>query len=231
MRYFLEACTDSACIALFDPSGLPDDFERRWEDEPIESARALQQDGRMFFVETGADGFYSIALFVEQEIPQYLVPYLSDLIEVPRLRIPSGKLWFCGGEDAGPALRVGEINQASLAPGEYQANLWRGNYPDEMVEDLVRRKLGVARNGLETLVGTITGLGFVSSVFLVIAGLFSWFATWTCIALAITVPLTAVGLLVLNLPYFGRMAAERRNIEKNYPSIICELRLLKPSDR
>ena len=94
-----------------------------------------------------------------------------------------------------------------------------------MVENLVQRKLGTFRYSLEILVGTMTGLGFVSSVLLFSALLFSSFASWSWIGLAISIPLTGVGVLILKLPYFGRMDAERRDIAKNYPSMICELRL------
>jgi hypothetical protein len=226
VRYFLDAGTDAACVALFDPAALPDDFDRHWEESPIEFARVLQQEGRMFFVETGADGSYSLELFVDEEVPENLCTYAADPIELPRFRIPGGTLLFCGGEYAAREAQESVANRASLVAGEYHAKFWRTEYPQEMVYNMVKSKLGPIRHGVETFIGTMTGLAIVSSVLLLPALLFFWFAQWVWIGLAISLPLAGLGMFVLKLPYFERIQADRRGVEKEYPSIIGQMRRL-----
>lgn len=186
----------------------------------------LQQDGRMFFVETGADGSYSLGLFIEEEIPEYLHTHLSDPVELPQMSVPGGKLLFCGGEEVGIEHQKWNANEVSLVAGEYHARFWRAEYPQGMVDNLVKSKLGPVRYGLETLLGTMTGLAIVTSVLLLPALLFFGFAQWVWIGLAISLPLATLGLLALKLPYVRQMEKERRGVAKDYPSIVCEMRRL-----
>ncbi len=102
MRHVVEAGTDAAMLVLFDRAALPDDLDSRLRQDGPGLLDRLSDEGRMFSLNTGADGAYLLHAFVDEAIPESLRPYLFDPLTRPNFPVPSGRA-AVAGERAGLA--------------------------------------------------------------------------------------------------------------------------------
>jgi hypothetical protein len=221
MPHVLEAGTDVATVVLFDPTGLPSDFDTRWRGYPSELGKDLQQQGRMFWVETGSDGAFGLHICVDEQAPEYLQPFLKEPLQIENFLVPGGSLAFCGSEYAGRDTHNPKISKVVIPSGVYAATFYRTEYPDDMVEEAVESNIGTASARLQNTVGVLTGIGVFGSVISAVAVVASWFARWTLICLGILLSLAVVGLAILKTPRFKHIDSQSMEVQKKYPSIVA----------
>src|SRR5713226_2505055 len=100
MKHVIEAGTDAACLLLFDPGALPEDFESRFHEDPTGLFERLTKEGKAYWINTGADGNYLLHVFVDEPLQMSLQPYAKNPICVDNFSVPTGRLFFTGGEYA-----------------------------------------------------------------------------------------------------------------------------------
>jgi hypothetical protein len=232
MRHIVEAGTDAAGVALFDPGALPEDFDLRMQDDPIGFLERLQQDGKAFYTETGGDGRYLLHAYVDEPIPSNLEDHLRDPITIERFSILTGHLYFTGSEyafrDDDSLLRRYPHMGGSLAvpAGEYRLTIRRAEYPPNHLEKLLRSETGAAAFLLHQSLGWFVILAIAAVPGLV----FSYFAMarneWLWYVVPAAVVLLALPFLVVRLgPY--REARDRfKAIGREHPNIVARLEKL-----
>lgn len=235
MRLIAEAGTDGAMVALWDPQALPEDFDARYRQEPGELLKTLQEQGRLFWDETGGDGAYLLHLYVDEPVPSHLEPYLQNPVEIPQFQVPGGSLWFAGAEYAfhteDSRLRAHPHmgGRLELPVGVYWARFAQVEYPDDHVEEQIRRRLGDdAYRVRDASGGLIAGAMFVSLAALISLFL-SRLSPWSLGLIGLAAVLW-IGVTVMTRSRRYREVGERsEQIEHEFPSYIAELRSLETS--
>src|SRR5262249_18416494 len=54
------------------PAALPDDFDEKQNDDPVSQLEQLMQAGRLYWIETHADGSYTLGVYVGHSLPDRL---------------------------------------------------------------------------------------------------------------------------------------------------------------
>jgi hypothetical protein len=229
MRHIVEAGTDAAGVALFDPGALPEDFDPRMQDDPIELFERLQRDGKAFYTETGGDGTYLFHAYVDEPIPANLQDHLRDPVTIERFSIPTGHLYFTGSEyafrqDDSLLRRYPHMGGSVTVPaGDYRVTIHRTEYPSNHLEKLLRSETGTAAFFLHQSMGWFVILAVAAAIGMV----FSYFAMarneWLWYVLPAGVVLLALPFIVVRLgPY--REARDRfKATQRAYPSIVARL--------
>lgn len=115
--------TDVAQLALWDAQHTRTDTESLSLEELDEILRADARGGRLFFVNTGSDGGCDIALYVDEPIPDDLLPFYKSLNRRFLLRCPSGRL-LAGGAEGYTDLEGQASGEAARIPsGDYVLQL------------------------------------------------------------------------------------------------------------
>ena len=220
MRLEALAGTDAACVCLYDPAALPDDFDQRFGEDPRESLEAAQSEGRAFFTETGGDGSYLLHVYVGEPMPEGLFVRADEPVEM-ELQVPSGELVFCGAEYAHKhrsalAERHPQMLDGSrmrVPPGTYRATFWRTEWSDDDSEGASRLSL-------------VAGLGTGAWILALVVGVALLFTPWRW-ALVGYVPVLVVALLALvrlqRHPELVRARETRERLEREMPSLVLEL--------
>ena len=230
MRHLVEAGTDAALLTLFDPAALPEDFDQTPLDDQISLWDKLEQQGRMKLVNTGGDGSFLLHAYEEEPAPENLRPYLQEPIVLDKLQVPSGTLYFTGTEYVfardDSRLRKNPLMGGSLPlkPGVWHLTLYRTEYPDDFHDRLFEEKLRGPGYRLWNSMGCLVGAAVLAVVATIASLFFMRLMPWAVSALPL-------GLLVVSLPFivgnsesFRRIDAKKREIEREYPSIVAVLK-------
>jgi hypothetical protein len=214
-KLVLAGGTDVAEMALFDVDALvrdrPPDLDSLTE---MENRRAALR------FPSGSDGGYLLHAYVDEPVPADLLKYCSvDDRKSAILDISAGNVGFGGIESLyssfapNPNIRA----DAQVPAGSYDVTAYRTEYPDELVEDAVRGRIGPRGARIENMPGFAIPIGLVSTMLTFFA--FGWIA-------AVFVALIAVSALVIffRSPQLKRLSHERRQAELAYPSIVVHMR-------
>lgn len=232
MRLIAEAGTDGAMLALWDPAALPDDFDARYRQETLELLETLQDQGRLYWTETGADGAYRLHLYLDEPVPEALAPFLGERVEIPELQVPGGALWFAGAEYAfrtdDSLLRAypHQGTRLTLPIGSYRACVFPVEYPEDYVEEQLHQRLGEANYQFRKASGGL----ITATVFLSLGGLVSAFlsrlAPWSLAVLWLAA-LGWIAVFALTRSRGYREAGVQAEVaEREYPDYVAELRTL-----
>jgi hypothetical protein len=231
VRHVAEAGTDAATLLLFDPAALPDDFDARFPSDPVAFFEELTEAGVVCLISTGADGNYLLHAYVGEPVPEDLRPYLAERVPGDGLLCRSGRVYFAGVEsvfrDNDSFLRrhphMGEA--FPLAPGMYRLAVYEMDYPEGLAEDRLRAAVSPVAYWLHqramgwSVMGAVAGLiGLVASV---------WHAArdpWLWLAAAGFAALVAAPFAVARLPAYRAAAAAWREINRELPAYVAELR-------
>lgn len=229
MRHIIESGTDAASLAIFDPGSLPDDFEIRIQDDPPGTFEVLQQQGKALLLETGADGGYLLHAYVDEPIPPSLQQYAKEPIVVDPFFVTTGRVYFTGAEysfrtDDSFLRKYPHMGGSfEIDPGAYSMTLYRTEYPEELMEDHLRKRVSRRAFQLHQNMGCYVGLAVVA--FLALAGSFAVLAWQTWVAYVL--PPFA---LILCLPFIVARTKSYRDtdriwneIQREYPSILATL--------
>jgi hypothetical protein len=184
MLHIVEAGTDGAMLSFFDPAALPQDFDKRIEDDTIATFEQLAKEGRFWWKSTGGDGGYLFHFYVDSEVPERILEFAKDAEEIPEFLVPSGTLWACGAEYAAKEPMQGNRNtprgglgkykhmgsKLDIQPGKYILNAWRTEWAEGTIQQRLETSIGKGAIRRLTILGQFTGLFFVGLLVVTIIG-------------------------------------------------------------
>ncbi|PTL75868.1 hypothetical protein [Vitiosangium sp. GDMCC 1.1324] len=237
MQRSLSAGTDAAGLCIFDPAAMPGDFDGRLREDPPAALDELAAAGRLYRWETGADGSYTLGLWVDKAMPSDLRPHAQPLAQLPAFQIPGGRLYFAGIEyvfrdDDAFLKKHPHMGQSSDVPaGTYGFELYELAYPEGYHEDLLNHRLTHAERRAHAAINVLLPVGgvllAVATVLMFVLSLRSW-AT-------MVLPFAAIVLLVMlastRLPAYRRARQVKRSMALEQPDYALVLRRQDESSR
>ena len=239
MRHVIATGTDVAMVCFFDPAALPSAFDKQMQQEALETMEKTAADGRMGWVQTGGDGRYLFHFYINDEVPATIQRYCLDPETAETFRVPSGTIWACGTEYAaldpkaggliGPKGGLGKYPHMgasfNIQPGEYALKMWRTEWPDGAMENVLMRALGKSRLKWERWLGTITGMLFLSVCVTTIVVLIltihhpsvTMIWSWLGVAVMWTV------CIAFSKRFQRMQSSERQTVELEFPSIVVQM--------
>lgn len=229
MKHFIEAATDAASLVLFDPAALPDDFDRRRSEDPADLMAALHQEGKLWSIDSGGDGFFWLQICLAEPIPEELKANATDPERFETFPVPSGKVYFTGAEYAFQSddslLRQTPKMKAfaEVPPGTYRLLAYRMKYPEGFREEKLRDAVGP----LAYFTYQSYGWMVIGAIAAVLALIFSYFNLPPEVWFGQILPV--LGLVVLLPLLLGRQygLAEARarwqTIQQEYPHYLAHL--------
>ena len=137
MRIVVATGTDVASVGVGDPAllaSLGDCKGRGFEKLRADAVGS----GALWLAETGADGAYLLHLYVDEEPPSDIAPYLNNPVVVERFPVASGKLRVAGEECFVGAISLHQYphmgGEVQVEPGEYKLTAFRSEAADELLD-------------------------------------------------------------------------------------------------
>lgn len=225
----LEASTRTSSVALYDPQGLPENFEADWQGDRLAAAQRLRDRGEMFWIYSGKNGTFGLALCVDEEVPQSLKPHLRESIQVPRFKVPSGALTFRGAEHATREPWPDKSSTLGVTPGLYRATFYRTEYPEGLMARELVGSVGAFAVRFEKLIAASLSASIAGAIVAAVAMLWTSFATWTIVLEVVCAALFFGGAYLFQTS--DRLHAaqdESRVIQRKYPSAVALLKRIVP---
>jgi len=230
MRHIVEAGTDAASLLLFDPSALPEEFDAaNAGGDPTEILSALNDQGRLFWINTDGDGGYLLHAFVDEQPAAELRQYLSDPQTSDQFTVNSGRIFFTGAEygfrNDDSRLRSYPAMGGSFPAenGTYSITVYRAEYPDGLHDERFRQQATPAQQRIHRTYSAL----MVAAVLAVIAAIVGLFAvSWlTWFKYFVPAALVAIGLtmLVSRLSIFKTAEKIWQTVNHELPSIVAVL--------
>ncbi len=198
-------------MAVFSIDALP----RRFDGTTLAT---LEEQGSLIRFGTGADGAYLLHAYVDEPVPDDLLKYCNvDDRKAARLNVPHGRIAFGGSESAcgeyrpNPRIRA----DAQVPPGHYDVVAYHTEFPDEVIENAVRRRIGASGRRLLNLPGLIIWAGaLLTAASMMVDRRYA----------AAVVAATVVAFVVFQKhPKVKRLAGEKQAVELEYPSIVLSM--------
>jgi len=230
MRHIVEAGTDAAMLTIFDPAAIPEEYDKTSPGDQIKVCDKLEQEGRLKLVNTGSDGAYLLHAYEAEEVPGYLRAFLKEPIVLEKFQVPSGKLYFTGTEytfakDDSYLKRHPHMGGSlSLKPGVWHLTLYRTDYPDDFHDNLFKEKLGGPGYKLYDSMGCFVGLAVLAVIGSIVAFNFMSAKYWAVSVLPLGLLLLSLPFIVSNLPSYRHIDRQKKEIEREYPSIVAVLK-------
>jgi hypothetical protein len=227
MKHVIEAGTDAATLTLFDPEALPEDADRRLADDPIELLERLHAEGRVYWINTHADGSYILHVYVGEPVPDTLQPYTRDPVVVESFQVPTGRLYFIGAEYTGSEefvrrhIRMG--GDFELRPGVYRLTVSETEYPEGLHEDLLRHEVSPGAYTLLQSMGCFVWLAILSVIGLLVVIFNEFFRLWRYylmppFAFAIVWP-----FVLARMRAYRETLRRYREIQQEHPAYVAHL--------
>lgn len=251
MRHIVETGTDIAIIGFFDAATLPKNYAAQAKADQMGLFARLSQAGCLWYVETGSDGAYLFHFYVEEPLPELVRKYSEEPKTIPRFQVPSGELWACGAEYISPDPRVGRNfgpegglgkyphmgGSFRIPAGEYEVTVWRTEWPDELIEDKIKERIGAGPWRKQEALGQTTGalfflllIGtFVSVGFALSKATLSQFGLGTSWCWGVLVLLWAVCIALMRTLKKMETHIPRKEVERDYPNIAVVIKQLLPA--
>jgi hypothetical protein len=231
MRIIVGAGTDVASVGVGDPALLVSLSECKGRG--CEKLRAdAVASGALWLAETGADGAYLFHLYVDEEPPSDIAPYLKDPIVVEPFRVTSGKLRVAGEECFVGAISLADYphmgSEVEVGPGEYKLTAFRSEAADELLEGRFAERATPEQRRAWSFGNRLAAICVFATVAALILGYFIYLRT-VSVWLALLPVAVAVALWVGRRRYCQGsryLAAEKlfRVVENELPSIALVLK-------
>jgi hypothetical protein len=222
MDHVLEGGTDAGSMVVFDPAALPEDFDARQRHDAFELLEELTQAGRLYWLETHADGGYSLGVYVGDRLPDRLQSFAQTIAVCDPFHVPGGRLYFTGveyafREDDSRLRKYPGVGEVALVPaGTYRAEFFEFDYPGDIHEDVLRQRLP-AQFGKHQAMRALIPIGCVALLAL-LGTLVLLFYTWrAALALPIELGLIALPLILSRMPAYREAEAAYKTIQKEFP--------------
>jgi hypothetical protein len=238
MRHVIETGTDIAIVAFFDVAALPKDFDEQAKADQMAVLEKLSREGRLWYLETGADGGYLFHFYIETVLPELIAKHSAEPNITERFSVPSGEMWACGAEyvalDPKRALAKFSHMGASfqIPPGDYEITAWRTEWPEDFVEDKIKERIGNVAWRRNEALGQSTGCLFVALIIgtLVSLGVSTSRGTWGHFGLGGGWYWGGLGVLWVSCIAMMKSLKNmenhtpRKDVEREFPSIVVEMK-------
>jgi hypothetical protein len=230
MIFKVKAGTDAASLVLFDPQSLPEGWDQQWKQgESIDELAALDDDGRLFWINTEGDGDYSLHAFLDESTPAQLIEFVAESRDANQFQVLSGQVCFAGAEyifrDDNSALQR-DPDMGSVFPvanGKYDVALRVMTYPEHFIEEHFKARTTPSQSIAYQTFNRLVPCSIVF-VFAAIASLF----LESFVVRAVLV--SSAALLLFGVFAVNRLAAYksavqvRTEIEGEYPDYVAVFR-------
>jgi hypothetical protein len=229
----LEGGTDAGSMLLFDPAALPHDYDSQMRDDPMAVIEPLAADGRIYWLDTQADGGYDLGVYLADELPPNYKKFARQLGVAERFAVTSGKLYFTGIEyvfrDDDTFLRKHPHMGSSqdVTPGVYHLTLYDMEYPEDFHEDLLRQRIPARQFRAWSLMNLLVPLGCTSTLATLVSPFLLGRRMWVRIALPLWLALTLPAILLSRSHSYRAAVETQRAIEREYPGYFAVLRSLE----
>jgi hypothetical protein len=230
MSKVVETGTDVAQLVVFDPAVLPDAYDRQ-STQQTEILRALHDAERVFCFETGSDGGYLFHVFVDEPIPEYLEPFLREPRTRSNFDAPSGRIFFSGSEyafrsdDSRLRKHPHMGGHIEVSPGRYSLTMFRTEYPDEMMEDELRRKVDPRAFRLHQNMGCFIGMALLAAVVAIGTLFLLGTSVMSLFAVSVAGLFVAVPFIIPQLPTYRKTDRIWQDIQRQYPSLVAKFQV------
>jgi hypothetical protein len=171
----LEGGTDAGSMVIFDPAGLPEDYDSRARYDPVTVIEQLAKDQSLYWLDTSSDGGYTVGVCLGASMPDELAAFARHIGDADRFAAPSGRLYFTGIEYAfrqdDSRLRkyphMGACQE--IPPGIYRMALYEMDYPEDFHEDLLSKRVSASTLGVYSLMGFFAPVGCLAALVLVVS--------------------------------------------------------------
>jgi len=219
-------------MLVFDPAALPDDYYSRMRKNPIAVIEPLANEGRIYWLDTHADGGYSLGVCIDGELRPEHVAFARQFGVAERFEAPSGRLYFAGIEYAfrhdNSFLRkhpqMGSYEQ--IAAGVYQLTMYEMDYPEDFHEILLRQRLTAGRFRAYSLMSWLVPLGCTSALAMIASAVALGLRAWSYTALPLCLASILPVLLLSRLRPYREALQAKHAIEREYPDFLAVLRPL-----
>jgi hypothetical protein len=145
MRRVIETGSDIATVCAFDPGALPEDFSDIVRKPKKAEFKQLIDEGQLWWHSTGGDGTYLFHVFVDEGLPSAFEKCSTEIGKAKTMRIPSGFLCVCGGEDVNDYLKRPQSRRGiELPAGNYSLRAWSLDWPEQLLAERCEQALGPA---------------------------------------------------------------------------------------
>jgi hypothetical protein len=227
MRITASGATDGGNVVLFWPDNLPDDADDSLRNEASNLVDSLCKDGKLIWFLCEGDGDYTLAVYVNEPVPEDLRRICKDEEKYATLRV-KGDGYFGGMEylfkhDSTLVDKsAGMLQKIAIPDGTYSATVYRTEQPDGFYQSWLRNKVGPAAKWLWNLQRAFAMTAFVSILSNVMFLFFPSWGVWFH-SLGVTVFLL-VGAITLSRTKWYRLVAEAKaEFSRAYPSYVVLL--------
>jgi hypothetical protein len=234
MKHIVEAGTDAATLALFDPAAMPEDAPARLLADPADLMEDLVQAGRAYRIDTHADGSYTLHGYVDEPLPDGIAPYVRDPVTVENFQVPSGRVYFAGAEYAGPDMeaslsryKMGE--PFDVRPGVYRLTVYEAEFPEGLDEDLLREATPGGTYSLHQSMGCFVWLAILSAIGLAVTLFGEILKPWRYYLIPIFGTGLAWPFVLARLKPYRETHERYRAIQREHPAYVARLEYRGPS--
>jgi|LakMenE01Jun11ns_1017448.scaffolds.fasta_scaffold9700048_2 hypothetical protein len=142
--YVIETGSDMAEFCLFDVAALPEDLDPSKGAEHCKRLDALEHDGWLCRVRTGADGSYLLHVFVEQELPKQISERCGKPHTTATICTKRGEMQVRGTEDVGTSLANPERFGFKLGLGKHQVRIWEVRWQESIIAEAQKDRVATA---------------------------------------------------------------------------------------
>ncbi|WP_169972683.1 hypothetical protein [Tautonia rosea] len=227
----LKGGTDAASMVLFDPEVLPEGYDDAAD--PMDEIERLDGEGRLIWVNTAADGGYSLGLCIDGVLPEGLAPHAGASESCGGgIEVRGGELIFAGIEyafrrDDALIRKYPHMGERCKVPsGVYAIALYEMDYPEGFHEDRLAERLSEVQRFQHSLMNTLTPIGCLGA--LVAVGLMASLVVvgaslGKVAALAVAVALITPALILSRLRPYREARQVQREVERLYPDYVATL--------
>lgn len=227
MKLTASGGTDGANIVLFWPDNLPENADQLLADDPIALVEDLQTEGKLIWFPCEGDGSYSVAIYLQEEIPEPLRQFCQHEEEYQQLAV-RGEGYFGGLEYMFKHDRQfldqhqGMCQPVKMPAGQYSASVYQTEIPQAFAASWLREQSGAAAMRISNLQGWLVSL----SVLGVFASLISLFIlprpAWFALASVTAILIGGCALLSKSEAY-QTVAKAREEYERTFPTYVVRI--------
>ena len=233
VKHVIEAGTDAATLILYDPATLPNDFDTSTHDDPVALLEGLHAEGRVYWINTGADGSYTLHAYVDEPIPPSLEPHVKDPVTVDAFHVPSGRLYFVGSEFSGFGVdaaleRYPHMGGSfTIRPGIYRLTLAEMDYPEGLEEDLLRQAVTPGSFSLHQGMGCFVWLAILCAIGFAVVLVGEFFRPWRPYFIPLLVLGIVLPFVIARLRPYRETSQRYRAIQREHPAYVARLEWLR----
>ena len=235
MKHVVEAGTDAASLLLFDPAALPAHFDSMTANDPAEILSQLDEEGRLFWINTDGDGRYLLHAYVDEQPDEQFRQFMKDPRVSDSFTVAGESVYFAGAEyafkedDSRYQAYPHMGGPFPIENGTYRVALYRTEYPEGLLEESFRKRVSPTQYFVHQSFSWFMATGVISVIVLLASLIFASWEVWIAfmLPLAVLVILLLIGLN--RVPVYQAANNVWRQVQREFPSIVATLHTKKAS--